>query len=88
MASGVHLKGCLARWGPGGASCSIGYKVDGERATDSLDKKVDPLHGPLHAEHKHMLLAVDHGMRHPKLGRARGGMAAGGGASRGGQGWA
>ena len=71
MGSGLHLKryivgpGSKVRLGridPGDTSGFKGGKSDGERAIDSIIRKLDPLQDLLYAEHKHRLLVVLQGM--------------------------
>jgi PPK2 family polyphosphate:nucleotide phosphotransferase len=71
MGSGLHLgrfvvepgsKVKLGRVDPGDTSGFKGDKDDGEKAINSLIKKLDPLQELLYAEHKHKLLVVLQGM--------------------------
>jgi len=68
---GLHLKRYLVEPGtkvrldkidPGDTSGFKGSKADGEKAIDSLIRKLDPLQELLYAEHKHRLLVVLQGM--------------------------
>ena len=52
----------LGRIDPGDTSGFKGNKADGEKAIDSLTRKLDPLQELLYAEHKHSLLLVLQGM--------------------------
>jgi len=52
----------LSRIDPGDTSAFKGDKADGEKAIDSIIKKLDPLQELLYAEHKHKLLVVLQGM--------------------------
>jgi polyphosphate kinase 2 (PPK2 family) len=71
MNAGLHLnryvvepgsKVKLGKTDPGDTSGFKGKKADGEKAIDSLIKKLDPLQELLYAEHKHKLLVVLQGM--------------------------
>ena len=71
MSEGLHLKRYivepgskvrLSRLDPGDTSGFKGGKAEGEKALDSIIKKLDPLQELLYAEHKHRLLVVLQGM--------------------------
>ena len=71
MSPAVHLKRFLVEPGsrlrlgkvdPGDTSGFDGGKSDGERAIDSVVKKLDPLQELLYAEHRHKVLVVLQGM--------------------------
>jgi len=71
MSEGLHLKRYivepgskvrLSRLDPGDTSEFKGGKAEGEKALDSIIKKLDPLQELLYAEHKHRLLVVLQGM--------------------------
>ena len=52
----------LDKFDPGDTSGFKGGKPDGEKAIDSLIKRLDPLQELLYAEHKHKILVVLQGM--------------------------
>lgn len=52
----------LGKVDPGDTSGFKGNKTDGEKAIDSITRKLDPLQELLYAEHKHRLLVVLQGM--------------------------
>ena len=71
LSEGLHLKRYivesgskvrLSRLDPGDTSGFRGGKAEGEKALDSIIKKLDPLQELLYAEHKHRLLVVLQGM--------------------------
>ena len=71
MGADLHLKRYLVEPGskvklgevdPGDTSGFKGGKPDGEKAIDSLIKKLDPLQELVYAEHRHKLLIVLQGM--------------------------